>query len=53
VPIIRVNPRRGAAGYAPLAGGTAAALARCDSSLRGHSLTAPAAVADAIAGAQL
>jgi uncharacterized protein with von Willebrand factor type A (vWA) domain len=47
--IVWVNPRSSARGFAPLAGGMAAALPHCDVLLSGHSLAALEAVADAIA----
>ena len=49
--IVWVNPRRAAAGYAPLAGGMAAALPHVDAFLSGHTLAALDDVLDAI-GAQ-
>jgi uncharacterized protein with von Willebrand factor type A (vWA) domain len=48
--IVWVNPRKAARGYAPLAGGMAAALPFCDAFLSGHNLHALSAVAEAIAG---
>ena len=48
--IVWVNPRAGAAGFAPLAGGMAAALPYVDSLLSGHNLAALGDVVDAIAG---
>ena len=48
--IVWVNPRKAAPGFAPLAGGMAAALPSCDEFLAGNSLRALGAVADAIAG---
>jgi uncharacterized protein len=47
--IVWVNPRKASPGFAPLAGGMAAALPHCDIMLSGHSLAAMHAVADAIA----
>jgi uncharacterized protein len=47
--IVWVNPRAAAPGFAPLAGGMAAALPHCDALLSGHNLAALEAVADAIA----
>ncbi|HSD25562.1 MAG TPA: VWA domain-containing protein [Solirubrobacterales bacterium] len=47
--IVWVNPRAGAAGFAPGAGGMAAALPHCDALVSGHSLEAMYEVADAIA----
>jgi uncharacterized protein len=38
--IVWVNPRKAAPGYAPLAGGMAAALPLCDAFVSGHSLAA-------------
>ncbi len=38
--IVWVNPRKAAAGYAPLVGGMAAALPHCDAFVSGHSLAA-------------
>ncbi len=49
--IVWVNPRKASPGFAPLAGGMAAALPYCDAMLSGHSLAAMNAVADAIGGA--
>lgn len=46
--IVWVNPRRAAPGYAPLAGGMAAALPSCDAFVGGHSLAALSEVLDAI-----
>ncbi|MDQ3768746.1 MAG: VWA domain-containing protein [Actinomycetota bacterium] len=46
--IVWVNPRKASPGFAPLAGGMAAALPFCDAFLSGHSLSALHAVADAI-----
>jgi uncharacterized protein with von Willebrand factor type A (vWA) domain len=46
--IVWVNPRRAAAGYAPLAGGMAAALPHVDAFLSGHTLAALDEVLDAI-----
>ena len=47
--IVWVNPRVGARGFAPRAGGMAAALEHCDALVSGHSLDALDEVADAIA----
>ena len=47
--IVWVNPRAAAPGFAPLAGGMAAALPHCDVLLSGHSLVALEAVAEAVA----
>jgi uncharacterized protein with von Willebrand factor type A (vWA) domain len=47
--IVWVNPRAAAPGFAPLAGGMAAALPHCDALLAGHTLAALGAVADEIA----
>jgi len=47
--LIWVNPRKAAPGYAPLAGGMAAALPYCDTFVSGHSLAALAELVDAIA----
>jgi uncharacterized protein len=47
--IVWVNPRKAGRGYAPLAGGMAAALPFCDAFVSGHNLRALSAVADAIA----
>ena len=47
--IVWVNPRVGARGFAPRAGGMAAALEHCDALVSGHSLDALEEVADAIA----
>jgi uncharacterized protein len=47
--IVWVNPRAGAAGFSPGAGGMAAALPHCDALVSGHSLEAMYEVADAIA----
>ena len=43
-----VNPRVGARGFAPRAGGMAAALPHCDALVSGHSLEALDEVVDAI-----
>ncbi|GAA0670973.1 VWA domain-containing protein [Streptomyces thermocarboxydovorans] len=48
--IVWVNPRKAAAGYAPLTGGMAAALPHCDAFVSGHSYAALAEVIEAIAG---
>ena len=47
--IVWVNPRVGASGFSPRAGGMAAALPHCDALVSGHSLEALGEVADAIA----
>jgi uncharacterized protein len=47
--IVWVNPRAGAAGFEPLAGGMAAALPYCDALVSGHNLLAMDALAEAIA----
>ncbi len=47
--IVWVNPRVGAAGFAPRTGGMAAALPHCDALVSGHSLAALDQVIDAIA----
>jgi uncharacterized protein len=47
--IVWVNPRAAAAGFAPRAGGMAAALPYCDALVSGHSLEALGEVVDAIA----
>jgi hypothetical protein len=47
--IVWVNPRMSAGGFAPRAGGMAAALPHVDALVSGHSLEALAEVADAIA----
>ena len=46
--IVWVNPRAGAAGFAPRAGGMAAALPHCDALVSGHSLEALDQVVEAI-----
>jgi uncharacterized protein with von Willebrand factor type A (vWA) domain len=46
--IVWVNPRAAAAGFAPRAGGMAAALPHCDELVSGHSLQALDEVVDAI-----
>jgi uncharacterized protein with von Willebrand factor type A (vWA) domain len=43
-----VNPRKAAPGYAPLAGGMAAALPFCDAFVSGHSLAALEQVVEAV-----
>ncbi|WP_236833862.1 VWA domain-containing protein [Blastococcus sp. KM273129] len=48
--IVWVNPRRAAPGYAPLAGGMAAALPFCDAFVSGHSLAALEEVVAAVGG---
>jgi len=47
--IVWVNPRVGARGFVPRAGGMAAALEHCDALVSGHSLDALEEVVDAIA----
>ena len=47
--IVWVNPRVGASGFVPRAGGMVAALPHCDALVSGHSLEALGEVADAIA----
>ncbi|MGY1603896.1 vWA domain-containing protein [Geodermatophilus sp. SYSU D00815] len=47
--VVWVNPRRAAAGYAPLVGGMAAALPYVDAFVSGHSLAALEEVAAAVA----
>jgi uncharacterized protein len=49
--IVWVNPRASAGGFAPRAGGMAAALPHCDALVSGHSLDALGEVADAIGAA--
>jgi uncharacterized protein with von Willebrand factor type A (vWA) domain len=49
--IVWVNPRSAARGFAPLAGGMAAALPHCDAMVSGHDVAALGAVVDAIGGA--
>jgi uncharacterized protein with von Willebrand factor type A (vWA) domain len=49
--IVWVNPRVGASGYSPRAGGMAAALPHCDALVSGATLNALEEVVDAIAGA--
>lgn len=51
--IVWVNPRSAAPGYAPLAGGMAAALPYCDAFVSGHSYAALAEVASAIGADRL
>jgi uncharacterized protein with von Willebrand factor type A (vWA) domain len=46
--IVWVNPRKAAPGYAPLAGGMAAALPFCDAFVSGHSLAALEQVVTAV-----
>jgi uncharacterized protein with von Willebrand factor type A (vWA) domain len=48
--IVWVNPRAGAEGFVPRAGGMVAALPYCDALVSGHSLDSLAEVVDAIAG---
>jgi uncharacterized protein len=47
--VVWVNPRAGAPGFSPGAGGMAAALPHCDALVSGHSLEAMYEVAEAIA----
>jgi uncharacterized protein len=47
--IVWVNPRAGAPGFEPRAGGMAAALPHCDALVSGHNLNAMDALAEAIA----
>ncbi len=47
--VVWVNPRKAAPGYAPLAGGMAAALPYCDAFVSGHSLAALEQVVAAVA----
>jgi hypothetical protein len=49
--VVWANPRKGHAGYEPLAGGMAAALPHVDSFVEGHSLGALERLAAAVAGA--
>jgi uncharacterized protein with von Willebrand factor type A (vWA) domain len=49
--LVWVNPHRGKAGYAPLAGGMAAALPFCDDFVAGHSLGALEELVEVIARA--
>ncbi|HEY3867957.1 MAG TPA: VWA domain-containing protein [Actinocrinis sp.] len=49
--VVWVNPRKAAPGYAPLAGGMAAALPHCGAFVSGHSPAALAELVDAIASA--
>jgi len=49
--MVWVNPHRGKAGYAPLAGGMAAALPYCDEFVAGHSLDALERLVEVIARA--
>ena len=46
--IVWVNPRKAAPGFAPSAGGMAAALPYCDAFVSGHSLAALGEVIEAI-----
>ena len=48
--VVWVNPRKAAPGYAPLAGGMAAALPFCDAFVSGHSLAALEQVVAAVRG---
>jgi uncharacterized protein with von Willebrand factor type A (vWA) domain len=50
--VVWVNPRKAAPGYAPLAGGMAAALPHVDAFVSGHSLTAFDEVLEAIAAGE-
>ncbi len=50
--IVWVNPRAAASGFAPRAGGMAAALPHCDALVSGHSLAALDEVAEAIGAVQ-
>jgi uncharacterized protein len=50
--VVWVNPRKAAPGYAPLAGGMAAALPHVDTFVSGHSLAAFDEVLEAIAAGQ-
>jgi uncharacterized protein len=50
--IVWVNPRAGAPGFSPSAGGMAAALPYCDALVSGHNLNALEEVAEAMAGAE-
>jgi uncharacterized protein with von Willebrand factor type A (vWA) domain len=50
--IVWVNPRVGASGFSPRAGGMAAALPYCDALVSGHSLEALEDVVEAIAGGE-
>ncbi len=50
--IVWVNPRASAPGFAPRAGGMAAALPHCDAFISGHSLRALEEVIDAIASSR-
>ncbi len=49
--IVWVNPRSAARGFAPLAGGMAAALPHCDALVSGHDVAALNGVVEAISGA--
>jgi uncharacterized protein with von Willebrand factor type A (vWA) domain len=51
--IVWVNPRVSATGFAPRAGGMAAALPYCDALVSGHTLDALDQVVSAIAGAEM
>jgi uncharacterized protein with von Willebrand factor type A (vWA) domain len=51
--IVWVNPRAGAPGFEPRAGGMAAALPHCDALIGGRDLNAMDALADAIASEQV
>lgn len=50
--VIWVNPRAGREGFAPTAGGMAAALPHCDDLVEGHSLAALEHLARVVAGAR-
>ncbi len=47
--IVWINPRRAAPGFAPLAGGMAAALPHCDTLVSGNTLVSLAKAMDALA----
>jgi hypothetical protein len=49
--VVWANPRKGRAGYAPIAGGMAAALPHVDDFVEGHSLVALERLAATVAGA--
>jgi hypothetical protein len=51
--IVWVNPRAGAPGFEPRAGGMAAALAYCDAVISGHNLRAMDALVEAIASSEV
>jgi uncharacterized protein len=50
--VIWANPRAGREGFAPTAGGMAAALPNCDDLVEGHSLAALERLARVVAGAR-